>query len=456
MIYNSFLFVWLFPILFLIGNNLTISYRKYFLLLTSYLLCIIYNQWMALVLVAVSLISFAFARLIEHKRSRFHIILGTLGTILPLVSFKYYHFIAANLSSAFNIHLPALGLVAPLGISFFTFQALSYLFDVYRQKYKAERNLMDYMTYLSFFPSMVAGPINRYNELMPQIKSLQGFNRPLAEKGLKMILWGMFMKVVVADRLQLYIAPVLDDYQHNSGSALLMAAILYSIQLYTDFAGYSMMAIGAAGTLGYHLPTNFRNPYFAISITDFWHRWHLTLAQWLKDYVYIPLGGNRCSKKRNYLNILITFLVSGIWHGANWTFIVWGLMHGFTQVIEKMLGIQRQNTTSRLERMGRIALTFMLLTLFWIFFRMDTIGDAWAVITKIATQQDGHFAVYEKYVIAFCFLVFIKDLIDEIHPTWNPFYHTNRLIRWCTYTFIMTSILLFGVFDAGQFIYARF
>lgn len=545
MVYNSFLFIWLFPIIFMVGNNLTVPYRKYFFLLASYGIYIYYNKWMTLTLIAVSLISYFFAKYLERNQNKYlekdlkkdlekdqekdleknlrkdqeknqekdlrkdlrkdpdkkncgketicgkgTICAGVIATILPLVVFKYGHFISENLSSftdRFGLASGSLGLmsnpdenhfsiIAPLGISFFTFQALSYVFDVYRKKYPAEQNLSNYLTYMAFFPSMIAGPINRYDQLMPQLSTVQGFNRPLAEKGLKMILWGMFLKVVIADRLQLYIDPVFDGFLQESGSSLLMAAILYSIQLYTDFAGYSLMAIGAAATLGYNLKQNFHNPYFSIGITDFWHRWHITLAHWLRDYIYIPLGGSRCSKRRNYANILITFTVSGIWHGANWTFIVWGLLHGLFQVIEKMLGLQKkkesklsstdiesssikQRNFSMKDRsilLARIVLTFFLITFLWIFFRMNTIEDAWIVIEKIFTSQDMHFGICEKFIYVFIAIVFIKDLIDEIRPSCNPFYHSKTWVRWATYLFIFTSILLFGVFDAGQFIYARF
>lgn len=480
MVYNSFLFIWLFPIIFMVGNNLTVPYRKYFLLIVSYGIYIYYNKWMTLTLIAVSLISYFFAKYLEKNQEKElekdqekkicgkgTICAGVIATILPLVVFKYGHFISDE--NHFSI-------IAPLGISFFTFQALSYVFDVYRKKYPAEQNLSNYLTYMAFFPSMIAGPINRYDQLMPQLNTIQGFNRPLAEKGLKMILWGMFLKVVIADRLQLYIDPVFDGFLQESGSSLLMAAILYSIQLYTDFAGYSLMAIGAAATLGYNLKQNFHNPYFSIGITDFWHRWHITLAHWLRDYIYIPLGGSRCSKRRNYANILITFTVSGIWHGANWTFIVWGLLHGLFQVIEKMLGLQKmkeskltstdiesssikQRNFSMKDRsilLARIILTFFLISFLWIFFRMNTIEDAWIVIEKIFTHQDMHFGICEKFIYVFIAIVFIKDLIDEIRPSCNPFYHSKTWVRWATYLFIFTSILLFGVFDAGQFIYARF
>lgn len=497
MVYNSFLFIWLFPIIFMVGNNLTVPYRKYFFLIVSYGIYIYYNKWMTLTLIAVSLISYFFAKYLEKNQNKNldkkncgkgTIYAGVIATILPLVIFKYGHFISENLSfikenlSSFTDSFGFISdenhfsIIVPLGISFFTFQALSYVFDVYRKKYPAEQNLSNYLTYMAFFPSMIAGPINRYDQLMPQLNTIQGFNRPLAEKGLKMILWGMFLKVVIADRLQLYIDPVFDGFLQESGSSLLMAAILYSIQLYTDFAGYSLMAIGAAATLGYHLKQNFHNPYFSIGITDFWHRWHITLAHWLRDYIYIPLGGSRCSKRQNYANILITFTVSGIWHGANWTFIVWGLLHGLFQVIEKMLGLQKKKESKlsstdiesssikqrnfsikdRSILLARIILTFFLITFLWIFFRMNTIEDAWIVIEKIFTSQDMHFGICEKFIYVFIAIVFIKDLIDEIRPSCNPFYHSKTWVRWATYLFIFTSILLFGVFDAGQFIYARF
>lgn len=544
MVYNSFLFIWLFPIIFMVGNNLTVPYRKYFFLIVSYGIYIYYNKWMTLTLIAVSLISYFFAKYLERNQNKYlekdqekdlekklrkdqekdleknlrkdqeknqekdlkkdlrknlkkdqdkkncrketicekgTICAGVIATILPLVVFKYGHFISENLSFftdsfGFISNENHFSIIAPLGISFFTFQALSYVFDVYRKKYPAEQNLSNYLTYMAFFPSMIAGPINRYDQLMPQLNTVQGFNRPLAEKGLKMILWGMFLKVVIADRLQLYIDPVFDGFLQESGSSLLMAAILYSIQLYTDFAGYSLMAIGAAATLGYNLKQNFHNPYFSIGITDFWHRWHITLAHWLRDYIYIPLGGSRCSKRRNYANILITFAVSGIWHGANWTFIVWGLLHGLFQVIEKMLGLQKKKESKlsstdiesssikqrnfsikdRSILLARIILTFFLITFLWIFFRMNTIEDAWIVIEKIFTRQDMHFGICEKFIYVFIAIVFIKDLIDEIRPSCNPFYHSKTWVRWGTYLFIFTSILLFGVFDAGQFIYARF
>lgn len=201
---------------------------------------------------------------------------------------------------------------------------------------KAERNFLHYALYVSFFPSIVSGPINKASLILPQIKALRPyFDYSKAVAGLKCMLWGMFMKVVVADRVALYVDTVLPRYENYSGLSCFAASLLYSVQIYADFAGYSLMAIGVGRVLGFELAENFRRPYLSYSVTDFWRRWHISLSTWLKDYVYIPLGGSRCSRLRNYWNIIVTFLVSGIWHGANWTFIVWGLWHGVFQVVEK-------------------------------------------------------------------------------------------------------------------------
>lgn len=452
MIYNSLLYIILFPLLFLLVYAVQGStIKKYLLLVISYTLYCYYNQQLVAILLLVTLISYGSAWIWDRKAKpgasknlrKWMLSLSVIVTILPLLFYRH-------------------ALVAPLGISFFTFQALSYLFDVYRGKYPAERNLANYALYVAFFPSVIAGPINRYDALKPQFLHLARPDYQAMAKGLKMILWGMFLKTVIADRLLLYVNPVLDNYQQHSGSELLTASVLYSIQLYTDFAGYSLLAIGSAAMLGIRLQQNFYNPYFATCITDFWHRWHISLSQWLRDYIYIPLGGSRCSKGRTYLNILITFLVSGIWHGANWTFQVWGALHGAFQAAEKALGIAKKTSPSQVRwkrrsiRLIQILITFGLINLFWIFFRMPSISDALAVIQRIFTEQDMHFWVFEKFIVIFIAMAFIKDLIDEIRPELNPFHYPKAWVRWASYLIVATSICLFGVFDAGQFIYARF
>ena len=471
MIYNTFLYVILFPILFLmlyaIKRN---TNKKYLLLVVSYALYYYYNQSLVAIMLLITLISYVSALWIERKKrqqdsssisSKMIATWGAILTTLPLLFYKYTDFILTEI-----LHTESLSahhtLIVPLGISFFTFQALSYLFDVYRDKYAAEHHLPTYMLYVSFFPSIMAGPINRYDALRSQLNQMVRPSYQQMADGAKMIVWGMFLKTVIADRLLLYVNPVLDGYMQHSGSELLAASILYSIQLYTDFAGYSLLAIGSASMLGIHLQQNFHNPYFAHSITDFWHRWHISLSQWLRDYIYIPLGGSRCSKVRCYLNILITFLISGIWHGANWTFILWGALHGAFQVMEKMLGIakDRQEIEHKIRQRMRkgmsILTTFLLINFLWIFFRMPSVGDAFHVIGKIFTEQDMNFWVFEKFILIFILMAFAKDFIDEMSPASNPFHHRKTWVRWCTYIVVTLSIFLFGVFDSGQFIYAGF
>ena len=347
-----------------------------------------------------------------------------------------------------------------MGISFFTFQAVGYLMDVYYQRIKAEHNLWDYMLFVSFFPQIMSGPISKAKDLLPQIKTCRKFDATLATQGLKWFVWGLFLKVMMADRLGMYVDKVLDNYMFNSGTSCLLAVVYYSFQIYGDFAGYSFMAMGVGKLMGFNLINNFQRPYLSTSITDFWRRWHISLSTWLKDYVYIPLGGSRCSKGRNYWNIFVTFLVSGIWHGANWTFIFWGILHGVFQVIEKMLGWQKCTTSSKLIRFSRILLTFVLVSIAWIFFRQPTIGDAFGVIERILTEHGALFKPSNKDVVFSLLsigIVVCADLMREFQT--KKFYRIVQApiaIRWCMYYALLLLILLSGVFDSSQFIYVSF
>lgn len=390
-------------------------------------------------------------------------------TLLPLLVFKYYNFINDSVFGLLSVlglrfQLPGLNWAIPIGISFFTFQALGYLFDVYYKSISAEKDFLTYALFVSFFPSIVAGPINKASLVIPQLKTMRPyFDYGKAVEGLKMLLWGMFMKVVVADRVALYVDTVFPNYENYTGVTCFAASILYTIQIYADFAGYSFMAIGVGKTLGFELAENFRRPYLAVSVTDFWRRWHISLSTWLKDYVYIPLGGSRCSKLRNYWNIFVTFLVSGIWHGANWTFIVWGIWHGGAQIIEK--AIRQQNCPyGRIGKGLKIVITFLIVNFAWIFFRMPTLSDAVRVIARIFDTSlpmtifignDGKTGLV-LYVLGISML-FIKDFMDEYYPNrLLLFDNQKRFIRWCSYIVVMTIILLAGVFGADQFIYANF
>lgn len=473
MIFNSFNFIILFPLLFLLYYVIPARFQKarnIFLLLVSYLLYANWKPAYVLILMAVTTVTYCVARVMETVDERKKIVVwgGVILTLLPLLVFKYYNFINENvfdLLSTFGMkfQLPGLNWAIPMGISFFTFQALGYMLDVYHRRIKAERDFLTYALFVSFFPSIVAGPINKASLVIPQLKAMRPyFDYDKAVAGLKMLLWGMFMKVVVADRVGLYVDTVLPSYMNYTGVTCFFASVLYSVQIYADFAGYSLMALGVGKVLGFELTENFRRPYFSISITDFWHRWHISLSTWLKDYVYIPLGGSRCSKVRNYWNIFVTFLVSGIWHGANWTFVVWGCLHGVFQIVEKVLGIQKMKSGKGYVRVVRILVTFILVTFAWIFFRMPTLEDACGVVTRIfdpnlpKTLYVHGFTVTAYIAIGLSILLF-KDIRDEFFPNHLLVFENRHLVvRWAGYLSVMVIILMAGVFGADQFIYANF
>lgn len=475
MIYNSFNFIIFFPLLFILYYLIPVkvkSIRNGYLLLVSYLLYVKWNPKCALVLLCVTLVTYFAALIInkletEHKSKYLLTACGVILTIIPLIIFKYTNFICEVINGGLEMigigmSLKGLNWAIPVGISFFTFQSVGYLLDVYYKKIEAERNFFEYALFVSFFPSILSGPINKASLVLPQIKAQRPyFDYDKAVNGLKYLLWGMFMKVVVADRVGLYVDTVYGAYQNYSGITYAVTSILYSIQIYADFAGYSLMALGTGKLIGFELTENFRRPYFAFSVTDFWRRWHMSLSTWLKDYIYIPMGGNRCGKIHNYWNIFVTFLVSGIWHGANWTFIVWGICHGIFQIVEKILGEQKCKYGS-FGRGVKIIITFILIDLAWIFFRMPSLDDAVCVIKSIITL-DGGLNIYIAGVrdtffmgIGLCLLT-AKDIRDEFFP--NRFLLMNnehKIVRWTSYFFVLLVIMLSGVFDAGQFIYANF
>ena len=344
MTFNSFIFWLVFPCIFLIywilpdsigvgrnaGNQRVVRPRNLFLLVANYLLYANWKPAFTLILLLVTVLTYLGARYFDAKED--HRKTGVIFTyallmLLPLLVFKYYNFVNESIwklltGAGLRYEMHGLNWAIPLGISFYTFQALGYLFDVYYKKERAEKSFFDYALFVSFFPQVFSGPISKAGELLPQIKQKRTFKYEQGVQGLKFLLWGMFLKLVLADRLGLYVDKVVADYAMYNGTTCILSAFFYSLQIYGDFAGYSLMAVGVAKTMGFDLINNFNRPYFSVSITDFWRRWHISLSRWLKDYVYIPMGGSRCSKIRNYWNIFITFLVSGIWHGANWTFIV--------------------------------------------------------------------------------------------------------------------------------------
>lgn len=469
MLFNSFNFIIFFPLICILYYIIPQRISKFFLVVVSYLL---YMNWIpvyALLLLYITIITYYGAlniQILEGNKRKRRVIVFALLTITPLLLFKYYNFININIKEILSIlhlhiELPGLNWAIPVGISFFTFQAYGYLMEVYYKKIQPESNLLNYILFVSFFPQIASGPISKGINLIPQIKAGRKFDSVKVIDGLKLMLWGMFMKVVLADRIAIYANTILDNYQFHNGISCFIASICYTIQIYGDFSGYSLLAIGSGKIMGFDLINNFNRPYLASSITDFWRRWHISLTQWLTSYVYIPLGGNRCSKVRCYINILITFLVSGIWHGANWTFIFWGFLHGLFQIIEKILGFN-YTPTNRLNKFIRIIVTFLIVNFAWIAFRMPTIADAFSIYDKIFNDFKGELFISSDKTttifILFAILLFIfKEITDEFFPKQFKIMNSNNIIiRWFGYICITIIILLMGVFDAGQFIYISF
>ncbi len=481
MAFNSFCFWLIFPCIFLIywvlpdrvsGSGFLdkiVRPKNCLLIIVSYLLYANWKPAYALILLAITFLTYVGARFIEAKEEhRKTGIIFTLATLLlvPLLAFKYYNFINESVwsllsSIGLRYELHGLNWAIPVGISFYTFQALGYLFDVYYQKEKTEKSFIDYALFVCFFPQIFSGPISKAVELLPQIKEKRVFKYEQGVQGLKCLLWGMFLKLVLADRLGLYVDMIVPNYTMYNGTTCILSAIFYSLQIYGDFAGYSLMAVGVAKLLGFNLINNFNRPYFSQSITDFWHRWHISLSRWLKDYIYIPMGGSRCSKLRNYWNIFVTFLVSGIWHGANWTYIVWGIIHGAAQVIEKALGLNNRKSKG-LWRFVRIIVTFVFVTIAWVFFRMPTICDAISYIHHSFQSFGGYripfalsdinFTIYKISIT----IVLIKETYEEFFPNVFLRFLNNCFVKWAEHVVIFCMILLCGVLDSGSFIYGSF
>lgn len=477
MFFTSFNFWLLFPFIFVVywaipskWNN----WRKVFLLIVSYLLYMNWKPAFALVLLGVTLVTYWGGQVlqinddneeIKAKNRRSLVWLFALMGLAPLLVFKYYNFINNSIceglaSIGLLFTLPGLNWALPVGISFFTFQAVGYMLDVYHGRVRSEKNLLDYLLFVSFFPQVMSGPISKADELLPQIKNPHKFDYEEGKQGLKYLLWGMFIKLVIADRLGLFVDTVYANYIHYNGSTCFVASVFYTLQIYCDFAGYSLMAIGIARTLGFNLINNFRRPYLAVSITDFWRRWHISLTRWLTQQVYIPLGGSRCSKTKTYWNILVTFIVSGIWHGANWTFIFWGAIHGILQVLEKAFGWQKYEGNSQIFKLGRIFFTFLLVNFAWIFFRMPSLADALLIIRGMMTQFGipdlslvGGSSAF--YLIVSMMILFLKDIREEFLQN-RLLFLNHGIIRWAIYIVLFGMIINWGVLDGGQFIYVSF
>jgi alginate O-acetyltransferase complex protein AlgI len=409
----------------------------------------------------------------EGKRRKLFLIFSLIANIGVLAVFKYYNFLNDNLS--FLMHgfaltnpIPYLSILLPVGLSFHTFQAMSYTIEVYRGNQKAERHFGIYSLYVMFYPQLVAGPIERPQNLLHQFREKYDFDYERVVEGLKLMLWGLFKKLVIAERLAIYVNIVYNNPEQHNGSTFIIATIFFAFQIYCDFSAYSDIAIGAAKVMGFKLMTNFNRPYFARNISEFWKRWHISLSTWFKDYLYVTLGGNRVSIPRWYFNLFLVFLISGFWHGANWTYIIWGALNGFYLVfaivtqkyrnkINQLIGIEK---LPRLNHLLQVIITFILCCFAWIFFRANNVTDAFTIIRKIAASGDSIFIENPSMMIYSFISIFILLFVEvkkEFYKGKFSFFSSKSwLVRNLSYAFLIIIILLIGVFDGGQFIYFQF
>lgn len=492
MIFNSFEFIVFFPIVVIIYFFLSVRNRPLWLLLTS---CYFYLNFIPaylLVLFLVITIDYWAGMAIEDspnkKQQKLFLILSILSTCCILLIFKYFNFFNDNFSRlaqflGWNYPIRFLSLAVPIGLSFHTFQSLSYVIEVYRGHQKAERNFGRYSLYVMFFPQLVAGPIERPQHLLPQLNCDFRFDYSRVTNGLKLMFWGFFKKVVIADRLAIVVNIVYNNPKEHTGIMLILATYFFAYQIYCDFSGYTDIARGAARILGVELMENFNAPYRSRSIKEFWQRWHISLSTWFKDYVYIPLGGNRGSLLRQRFNIMITFLISGLWHGANWTFIIWGLLHGLAynvsllpRKIKKDVSKQSSND-NHIHNFLQYLLTLIFVCLTWIFFRANTLDDAFYIFTHLGKGVDrlwlhyNHFwqgvdvlglrnvgLVKQEYVKNFILILFLT-LVNRLGSSDSIIRCISQrpiVIRWMVYYILIFWLIFWGVFKPSQFIYFQF
>ncbi len=492
MLFNSIEFLLFFPLVCICYFLIPHAVRYIFLLVCSYYFYMCWNPKYALLMLTSTIITYLSGLLLEmaekdpdEKRrtgkKNLFTALSFTSNLLILFFFKYFNFAANTLVRVFSlagIHLsvPTFDILLPVGISFYTFQALSYTMDVYRREIKAEKNFLRYALFVSFFPQLVAGPIERSKNLLSQLSERHTFDYVRVRMGLTRMLYGMFQKIVLAEYLAIIVNNVYNDYSSYNGFQLMAASICFAFQIYCDFGSYSNIAIGAAQVMGFTLMENFDTPYFSTSVSEFWRRWHISLSTWFRDYLYFPLGGSRKGTLRKHINRMIVFLVSGLWHGASGHFVLWGFLNGLYQVIEDICKPLKKKffhgKENMLTKLLHMILTFILIDISWVFFRATT-SDGIHILKKIFTIKRGWFGgkaaiaglgmSYPMIIVllaALCVL-FIVDLCRYNKMQlliWLD--QKNFVIRWIVYFALIFAILIFGIygptFDASQFIYFQF
>lgn len=477
MFFNSIEYLLFLPLVFIIYWGIlrrTIKGQNVFLLIASY---VFYGWWdyRFLALIALStgvdyFISIAISK--QSKKSRRKLLLGiSLAFNFGLLGFfKYYNFFIESWIDSWaalgvSMHASTLYIILPVGISFYTFQTLSYTIDVYRKKLEPTQNFINFAAYVAFFPQLVAGPIERATQLLPQFAVKRNFNADQAISGIHLIIWGLFKKVVIADNCATYVNAIFNNYETMNTTSLMMGAVYFAFQIYGDFSGYSDIAIGTSRLFGFNLMKNFNYPYFSRNIAEFWRRWHISLSTWFRDYLYIPLGGSRGSKQQQIRNVAIIFLVSSFWHGADWTFIVWGGLHAlyyipvmwFNNHRNYMEEVAQNKWLPNCKEALKIVLTFILVTITWVFFRADSVTIAVDYLKRMFTNLsfNTQYLNIERYSIELGTLIAVFLVFEWFHRTSeHPFFGK---LKWAKLVTILLMLLTLGVYSEHQnFIYFQF
>lgn len=492
MLFNSIHFLIFFPIVTAIYFLLPHRSRWFWLLAASCYFYMVFKPVYILILAFTILIDYAAGIWIERsegKKRKWFLVASICANVGVLAIFKYYNFLdesLKNLIDAFGLGIPTppfLKILLPIGLSFHTFQSLSYTIEVYRKRTPAEHSLGIFALYVMFYPQLVAGPIERPQNIIHQFKEKHFFEYERVKLGLQLMMWGMFKKVVIADRLSSFVNVAYNNVHSYRGISLILATVFFAFQIYCDFSGYSDIALGSAQVMGFKLMTNFNRPYFAKSISEFWKRWHISLSTWFRDYLYISLGGNRVSRPRRYFNLFFTFLISGLWHGANWTYVIWGALNGLYLIAEmqwhsaitRLREFSRSNLQKAALNVFLITLTFSLTCFAWIFFRANTVEDAFYVVSHLFDGFGNlpHDLLSPQFVKLQ--IMFGRDKWDFIfawvgiailiithylqrHESGRTILNRQKTaIRWTFYFALVSVILFFGAFnESQQFIYFQF
>lgn len=474
MLFNSLQFLIFFPVVTVLYFLFPQDKKWILLLIASAIFYMAFIPQYILILIVLIFVDYFAAIWIESAKGakrKLALLLSIAANVGILSVFKYFNFFSANIDQilavlGINVRVPYLSIILPLGLSFHVFQSMSYTIEVYKKKVKTERHLGIYALYVMFYPQLVAGPIERPYGLLPQLHEEHKFDANRVFNGLKLMLWGFFKKVVIADRLAIIVNIVYASPASYSGMELLLATYFFAIQILCDFAGYSDIATGAALVMGMNLRQNFNNPYISSSVSEFWTRWHMSLSTWFRDYVYIPLGGNRVSKIRWCFNIMVVFLVSGLWHGADWKFVLWGALHGVFVIAGSFLS----KKIKKVNKFVSIFLTFNLVSLAWVFFRAQSISDGFIIIERIFASLISLRFIREimesvlirvnradigstLIIIILGLLIFIFNGPGNIRSFLSS---KPKIVRWAIYYTLILVIIFYGVFTKTKFIYFQF